>query len=80
MAGYKIISADSHVQEPAELYERLPKKYHGKAPRTVEMNGGKYILYDGQSPIRLDLVETRLTDEDRRWEFRGDRGGGADVP
>lgn len=79
MADYKIISADSHVQEPAELYQRLPKKYHDKAPHTVEMNGGRYILYDGQSPIRLDLVESRLTDEDKRREFRDDRGGGADV-
>ena len=27
MAGYMVISADSHANEPVELYERLPEKY-----------------------------------------------------
>jgi hypothetical protein len=37
MAGYKLISADSHVSEPADLWvERVEEKYRDRAPRLVE--------------------------------------------
>ena len=79
MADYKIISADSHLEEPQELWKRLPSKYLEKAPHTVERNGGTYQLYDGLPPIRLDLLEGRLTEEDKSREFRNDRSGGTDI-
>ena len=31
--GYKIISSDSHLNEPLEIYERLPAEYRSRAPR-----------------------------------------------
>ena len=36
----RVISADSHVQEPPELYERIPKSLRHRAPRIVERDGG----------------------------------------
>ena len=36
MADYKLISADSHVSEPPDLWvERVDKKYRERAPRLV---------------------------------------------
>ena len=37
----KVISADSHVQEPPELYERIPKSLRHRVPRIVERDGGR---------------------------------------
>ena len=79
MADYKIISADSHIEEPQEIWKRLPSKYQEKAPHIVEKNGGTYQVLDGLSPIRMDLLEGRLTEEDKRREFRDDRSGGSDI-
>ena len=37
MADLRIISADSHVMEPANLWqERLDKKFRDQAPRVVK--------------------------------------------
>jgi len=32
MAEQRVISADSHIQEPPDLYERLPKGMRERAP------------------------------------------------
>ena len=54
MADYKLISADSHVSEPPNLWvERVDKKYHERAPRlVVDLPGreGAYFLYEGYEP------------------------------
>ena len=44
----KVISADSHVQEPPELYERIPKALRHRAPRIVERDGARYLVVDGR--------------------------------
>ena len=58
-----IISADSHVQEPPELYEeRLPEKFRHRAPRIEEREDGSvYCIVDGKRPRRLDLAEPFLS-------------------
>ena len=34
MAGYKLISADSHIVEPPDMYTaRIEPKFHERAPR-----------------------------------------------
>ena len=71
-----IISADSHAEEPLELAQRLPAKYRERAPRLEERDGGTYYLQDGQRPIRQDVAGTKLTEEDRRREFRGENNLG----
>ena len=76
----RIISADSHVQKPADLYtSRIPKRFRDRAPRIVEIDGARYSLMDGKKPRRLDLAEARETEEDRTREFRDDETGGTDI-
>ena len=39
MTAHMIISADSHVQEPDEIYtERLPVKFRDRVPRRVDVD------------------------------------------
>ena len=60
MSNDAVISADSHVQEPDELYrEWLPKDYRHLAPRTEEIDGALYRIVDGKRPRRLDVAKER---------------------
>lgn len=74
MSEMKIISADSHATEPEEIFERLPADLRARAPRVEKRNGASYLIQEGQRPIRLDIAASRLTEEDKRREFRGERG------
>jgi predicted TIM-barrel fold metal-dependent hydrolase len=45
MANLRIISADSHVVEPADLWEtRLDRKYRDQAPRVVRTETGRWVI------------------------------------
>lgn len=45
MENLRVISADSHVVEPADLWEtRLDKKFRDRAPRVVRNSQGKWVL------------------------------------
>ncbi len=80
MAGAAVISADSHVQEPPELFaEWIPEKYRDKVPHIEERDGGRYAIVDGKRPRRLDIAETRIHEDDKEREFRGDESGGRDI-
>lgn len=79
MRARPIISADSHVQEPPDLYERLHKGMRHRAPRRVERDGKTYIVVDGRKPRRIDLAESRTTEDDQHREFRSDPSGGRDL-
>ena len=75
-----VISADSHIQEPPELYsEWLDAKYRHRAPRREERDGKTYVIVDGKKPRRIDLADQRATEEDQDREFRSDPTGGRDV-
>ena len=76
-----IISADSHIQEPPELYEeRLPKEYRHLTPRTITSeDGGVYRIIDGKRPRRVDIAQSRETQDDQQREFRNDPSGGRDI-
>ncbi len=67
----KIISADSHAEEPFYLHDRLPAEYRSRAPRAEERDGGVYMVQEGQRPVRQDIAGSKLTEEDKRREFRG---------
>ncbi len=71
MPDYKLISADSHAEDPSKIYHRLSPEYRDRAPRIETINGGHYLVNEGQKPIRVDLTAKLLTDEDKRREFRG---------
>ena len=80
MAGDRVISADSHVQEPPELYtERLDKKFRDRAPHVEERDGHKYFIVDGKKPRRMDFAEARIDEDDQNREFRDDPSGGRDI-
>ena len=80
MPEQRILSADSHVQEPPELYaERLPARYRDRAPRIVERDGERYHVVEGKKPRRLDIAKTRETEDDQSREFRHDPSGGRDI-
>jgi predicted TIM-barrel fold metal-dependent hydrolase len=56
---YTIISADSHVIEPRELFvEQLPEQYRDRAPRVVRgRDGGDGWSFDGNPPARTFGLE-----------------------
>ena len=75
-----VISADSHVQEPPELYgKRLDARYRERAPRIEERDGKTYFVVDGKRPRRIDLAARRIDEDDRNREFRDDPSGGRDI-
>ncbi len=49
MANYRVISADNHVAEPADLWAtRAELKYRDRAPRIESMDDGDYWFCDGE--------------------------------
>jgi predicted TIM-barrel fold metal-dependent hydrolase len=81
MTAATIISADSHVQESAEIYgERLPKRFRDRAPHVEVRDGVRYTIVEGKKARRLDIAESRETEEDQDSEFRQDESGGTDIP
>ncbi len=87
-----IISADSHAEEPEELYQRLPREYRPPAPHIILKNGRRYLYVEGQQDMPLDAPNP-LNQEDMRRFFRettqegelpmsgpSNRGGGIDIP
>ncbi len=86
MGAYKVISADSHVEEPAEVHDRLPHEYKTRAPHVETIDEHLYHIVEGMPP-RLIEPPGRMTEEEKRKEFRGgedigfgaNRGGGTDI-
>jgi predicted TIM-barrel fold metal-dependent hydrolase len=51
---YKLISADSHVLEPADLFEtRLPANLRDRAPKLQDWNGGSAWIVADHDPVPL---------------------------
>lgn len=53
MHGHRIISADSHVNEPEAAWERIPKDLREKGPHFVQNPPGKkglHMVFDGYTP------------------------------
>ena len=78
MADYKVISADSHAEEPGEIYERLPEELRHRKPHIEVVDGHRYQVLDGQHPILLDTPNP-LNETDLRKEFRGGEDIGVGV-
>jgi predicted TIM-barrel fold metal-dependent hydrolase len=59
MADLQLISSDSHVSEPPDLWvERIDTKYRDRAPRVVlnpEGQEGAYLIYEGYPPHNLAI-------------------------
>ncbi|HXY93814.1 MAG TPA: amidohydrolase family protein [Acidimicrobiia bacterium] len=56
---YSVISADSHLMEPKDLFvERLPREYRDRAPRVLRgRDGGDGWSFDGEPPRRTFGLE-----------------------
>src|SRR5690242_10636463 len=53
MEALRIISADSHVNEPEAAWERIPASLREKGPRFVQDPPGKkglYVVFEGCEP------------------------------
>ena len=59
MTQFRLISADSHVNEPPDLWAtRVDKKYRDRAPRLATDIPGKegaYFLYEGYAPHPIGI-------------------------
>jgi len=57
MPDFKLISADSHVNEPPAAWERVQKEYGERAPKVVKdplgVPKGIWLLIDGLPPVGL---------------------------
>lgn len=73
-----LISADSHVEEPEELWDRLPADLRAHRPTLAPLpEGGDAYTIEG-STIRLPLQEP-LQGDDWTREYRRDPSGARDL-
>ena len=69
MTVYRVVSSDSHIVEPPDIWtERMPKKFGDRIPRLVHEEHGDWWYADG---IRL-LSISAGTDAGVRFERPGD--------
>jgi hypothetical protein len=48
MAAYKMLSSDSHIMEPPDLWEdRIAPQFRDRAPRVVQEDDGDWWMVDG---------------------------------
>ena len=78
--GLKYISADSHVNEDDDFLQRVPEQYRHRLPHREDRNGGVYSIIEGRKPRRIDIAESRISDDDKNRQFRDDPSGGRDIP
>ena len=72
-----ILSADSHVFEPLELWERLPAHYRARAPHYETINGEPHLVADGMRP-RPAKYTMRGAQASADEDLEKVRGGGWD--
>src|SRR5437867_2513806 len=66
-------SADSHLNEPLSLYERLPHDFRHRAPHIEERNGKRFFVAEGQAPRPLEAPNP-LREDDKQRYWRSDHG------
>ena len=65
LSEFKFISADSHVNEPPEIFaERLPAKFKSRAPHTEIVDGVPSLIVEGMRPRKLPQGRVALEGED----------------
>ncbi len=80
---YRLISADSHVTEPADLWQsRLPQRYRDRAPKVVSFDEGDAWVVEGLDfPITLGIITSAgfPAEQIKEWVRYSDiRTGGFD--
>ena len=85
---HKIYSADSHLNEPLDLYDRLPTQYQHRAPRIELRDGKRFHIVEGEPPRPIEAPNPLKEDDKRRYWREDDgeevgrtyhRAGGANV-
>lgn len=88
ITDYPLISADTHLCEPMELYDRLPAVNRHRAPHIEHRADGRHLVFEGQIPFPIEAPNPlKPDDQERYWrdEEEGDvgrvhhRAGGTDV-
>ena len=86
MAGYRVISSDSHVIEPPDIWtNRIEPKYRDRAPQVIEDETGDFWYIDGKQLVTSSLTGSRSGDRfegklDFHESFRGDVRPGGYIP
>src|SRR5258708_39815740 len=66
-----VISADSHVVEPANAYvDYVGRAWRDRAPRMVDEEEGVRYLLEGLAPVRIDVAASAGIAPDKRGEKR----------
>ena len=88
VTDYPLISADTHLCEPMELYDRLPMVNRHRTPRIEHRAGGRHLVFEGQIPFPIEAPNPlKPQDQERYWRDEEDadvgrvhhRAGGTDV-
>ena len=86
--SYPLISADTHLCEPLDLYDRLPKKNRARAPHLELRDGIRHLVFEGQIPFPIEAPNPLTSDDRQRyWRDEDDeevgrvhhRAGGTNV-
>ena len=86
MSDMKIISADSHANEPYDIYQRLPAEHRARAPHIEVIDGLRYNILEGQPPKVVEAPNPLTEDDMTRYWREGEevgrvfhRAGGVDI-
>ena len=64
MSALRLVSADSHVNEPPEMFgERLDVRFRDRAPRVETVDGVESLVMEGMRPRKLPKGRDVLTGE-----------------
>ena len=64
MSALRLVSADSHVNEPPEMFgERLDARFRDRAPRVETVDGVESLVMEGMWPRKLPKGRDVLTGE-----------------
>lgn len=78
----RIISADNHIEEPADILDALPAELRALAPRRETRDGVEFVVGAGRRPMRVAYAERYgawVDDDERRREFRDDPDTGRNL-
>jgi len=82
--GFAVVDADTHVNEPADLWQRyMPERYAERAPKVVDLERGQAWVFDDERVTVTSLVNV-AGQSPTTWQavapdgFRGLRPGGWD--
>lgn len=65
LQDFEFISADSHVNEPPELFaERMPVRLRARAPRTETVDGISQLIIEGMRPRKMPAGRVVLGGEE----------------